>query len=112
VQLISAVVRPSKVGDVCGALQVFGFQGFTVIPASGFGKHRAPREIYRGVELATEFQEQAKIEIVAPDDDVHGIVGVICQAAATGGIGDGKVWVTPVVELVRIRTRELDLDAL
>lgn len=111
-QLISAVVRPSKVGDVCAALQTFGFQGFTVIPASGFGKHRGPSEIYRGVECATGFQDQAKIEIVASDDDVHGIVSVICHAAATGGIGDGKVWVTPVVELVRIRTQEHDLDAL
>jgi nitrogen regulatory protein P-II 1 len=112
VQLISAIVRPSKVGEVCEALQTFGFRGLTVIAATGFGKQRAPVEIYRGVESSAAFQDQAKIEIVAADDDVGDLIEVICRVAATGGIGDGKVWVTPVTELVRIRTGDIGVDAL
>ena len=111
-QLISAIVRPGKVDDVCVALQALGFRGFTVISAAGFGKMRGPEEFYRGVELSTEFQDQVKLEIVAPDDDVNDVINVICEAAATGSLGDGKIWVTPVGLLVRIRTREIGAEAL
>jgi nitrogen regulatory protein P-II 1 len=111
-QLISAVVRPLKVDDVCNALQASGFHGFTVINASGFGKVRGHGEFYRGVEHSSEFQNHAKLEIVAADEDVAGIIDVICTIAATGGLGDGKIWVTPVDLLVRIRTREIGTEAL
>lgn len=111
-QLINAVVRPSKVGEICAALQTLGFRGLTVIPATGFGKRRGPVEIYRGVESSSGLQDQAKIEIVATDEDVGDIVDVICKVAATGGIGDGKIWVTPVADVVRIRTRDVGADAL
>jgi nitrogen regulatory protein P-II 1 len=111
-QLISAVVRPTKVDDVCAALQAFGFQGFTVTTASGFGKVRGHGEFYRGVEHAIDFQTHAKLEIVARNEDVADMINVICAAAATGGLGDGKIWVTPVGLLVRIRTREIGTEAL
>jgi nitrogen regulatory protein P-II 1 len=111
-QLISAIVRPSKVNEVCGALQSFGFRGLTVTTASGFGKRRGRPEIYRGVDCSTGFQNQVKIEIVAPDDDVDDVISVVCKVAATGGIGDGKIWVTAVGALVRIRTGEAGADAL
>jgi nitrogen regulatory protein P-II 1 len=112
VQLISAVVRPSKVGEVCDALQALGFRGLTVIPATGFGKKRGPVEIYRGVESSSGFQEQAKIEIVATEEDVSDLISLIRTVAATGDVGDGKIWVTPVSELVRIRTGDQGVDAL
>jgi len=111
-QLITAIVRPFKVGPICEALQTFGFRGLTVTEASGFGKQRGHTEVYRGSEYASEFQHKVKIEIVARDEDVHDLVDVICKVASTGRIGDGKIWVTSVRELIRIRTREAGLDAL
>jgi nitrogen regulatory protein P-II 1 len=113
VQLITAVVRPFKVGEICDALQRFGFRGLTVTEASGFGKqqHKGP-EIYRGTVYAGDYQHHGKIEILARDADVRDLVDVICKVAATGRIGDGKVWVTQVVHVVRIRTGEVGVDAL
>lgn len=111
-QLISAIVRPHLVNPVCEALQTFGFQGVTVIDVRGYGKQRGHSEVYRGVEYTTAFQHKVKIEIVALDEDVHDMVDVICRVAHTGRIGDGKIWVVPVNELVRIRTREYGHDAL
>ncbi len=111
-QLISAIVRPFKVGEICEAMQTFGFQGLTATEASGFGKQRGHSEIYRGAEYASQFQHKIKIEIVARDEDVHDMIDVICKVAYTGRIGDGKIWVTPVGELIRIRTKEAGDDAL
>ena len=111
-QLISAIVRPFKVGPICEALQAFGFRGLTVTEASGFGKQRGHTEVYRGAEYTSEFQQKVKIEIVARDEDVQDMIDVICKVAKTGRIGDGKIWVTPVAELIRIRTREAGTGAL
>jgi nitrogen regulatory protein P-II 1 len=111
-QLITAVLRPSAVGAVCEAVQTLRFQGLTVIEASGFGKQQGHVEIYRGARSASEFQHQGVVEIVALDEDVQDLIDVICKVAATGRLGDGKIWVTPVRELVRIRTREVGADAL
>jgi nitrogen regulatory protein P-II 1 len=111
-QLITAIVRPQKVNEICDALQAFGFHGLTITEASGFGKLRGQHEIYRGTEYVSDFQPAMKIEIVAVDDDIHDTIEVICTVAATGHLGDGKIWVTPVTELVRIRTREAGADAL
>jgi nitrogen regulatory protein PII len=110
-KLISAIVRPSKVADICDALQAFGFQGLTVTDVSGLGKLRGTPEIYRGTAYAG-FQHQVKVEIVARDEDVHDMVEVICKVASTGRMGDGKIWITEVGELVRIRTKEAGTDAL
>jgi nitrogen regulatory protein PII len=111
-QLISAVVRPMKVAEVCEAVQAFGFHGMTITDALGHGKHRGHSEIYRGVESSSEFQHRNKIDIVTADEDVSDIVEVICKVAATGHAGDGKIWITPVYEIIRIRTRQTGSDAL
>jgi nitrogen regulatory protein P-II 1 len=111
-QLINAVVRPTKVGEICDALQNLGFHGVTVIEAVGLGKLRGPTEIYRGAKYSSEFRQHAKLEIVARDEDVHDMIEVICAAGFTGRMGDGKVWVTPVGAIVRIRTREVGSNAL
>jgi nitrogen regulatory protein P-II 1 len=112
VQLITAVLRPSAVVAVCDAVQTLRFQGLTVIEASGFGKQQGHVEIYRGARSASEFQHQGVVEIVARDEDVRDLVDVICKVAATGRLGDGKIWVTPIGELIRIRTKEVGVDAL
>lgn len=111
-QVITAVVRPSKVSDVVEALQRFGFRGLTVTEASGLGKQAEPPEMYRGRAYAVPLQHHAKIEIVAEDLDVSDLVEVICKVATTGKTGDGKVWVTPVTYVVRIRNGAVDADAL
>ena len=110
--LISAIVRPFKVGPICEALQAFGFRGLTVTEASGFGKQRGHAELYRGSEYTSEFQHKVKIEIVARDEDIRDMIDVICNVAATGRIGDGKIWVTPVADVIRIRTKEAGTGAL
>ena len=110
--LITAIVRPFKVGPICEALQTFGFRGLTVTEASGFGKQRGHTEVYRGSEYTSEFQRKVKIEIVAREEDIRDMIDVICNVAATGRIGDGKIWVTPVADVIRIRTREAGASAL
>jgi nitrogen regulatory protein P-II 1 len=84
----------------------------TVTDASGLGKVRGPTEIYRGAKYSSEFRQHAKLEIIACDEDAHDIIELLCAVAFTGRMGDGKVWITRVSELVRIRTRELGTDAL
>ncbi len=111
-QLVSAIVRPTKVGEICDALQRVGFHGATVTDASGLGKLRGPTEIYRGAKYSSEFRQHAKLEIVVRDDDVKDVIDVVCAVAFTGAIGDGKIWVTPVGELIRIRTQEVGAEAL
>jgi nitrogen regulatory protein P-II 1 len=111
-QLISAVVRPTKVGEICDALQTLGFHGLTVTDATGHGKIGGHTEIYRGAKYSSGFQQSAKLEIITRDEDVHDLIDTICAVAFTGKMGDGKIWVTPVGELIRIRTRESDTDAL
>ena len=111
-QLISAIVRTSKIEAICEALQSFGFHGLTVTDAVGLGKQQGPTEIYRGSRHASPFQHASKLEIVTRDADVDDLVDVICRVAATGRLGDGKIWITPVRELLRIRTREVGEDAL
>jgi nitrogen regulatory protein P-II 1 len=111
-QLVSAIVRPAKLGEICAALSTLGFHGATVTDASGLGKLPGRTEIYRGAKYSSEFQQHAKLEIVARDDDIQDLIDVICAVAFTGAMGDGKIWVTAVGELVRIRTRELGPDAL
>ncbi|BEP11834.1 P-II family nitrogen regulator [Acidothermaceae bacterium B102] len=111
-QLITAIVRPFKVGEVSDALQRFGFRGMTVTEAQGIGKAADPPEVYRGREYGAQMQHHAKIEILAEDLDVKDLVEVIRLVASTGRLGDGKVWVTPVSHVVRIRTGEAGVDAV
>ena len=111
-QLISAVVRPFKVHDLCDALQRFGFRGLTVSEVCRLADERAPTEIYRGTTFHAVYQAYARIEILAQDADVRDLVDVIRTVAATGRPDDGRVWTSPVQYLARIRTGEVGIDAL
>ncbi|MEO9139608.1 MAG: P-II family nitrogen regulator [Jatrophihabitans sp.] len=109
---ITAVVKPFKLDDVKAALEVLGVQGLTVSEVQGFGRQRGHTEVYRGAEYTVDFVPKVKIEVIVPDDDVDKLVNAIVEAARTGKIGDGKVWVTSIETLVRVRTGERDADAV
>ena len=111
-RVITAVIKPFKLDDVKAALEVFGVQGLTVTEVQGFGRQRGHTEVYRGAEYTVDFVPKVKVEVVVADDDVDKLVTAIVEAARTGKIGDGKVWVTDVDTLVRVRTGERDGDAL
>ena len=111
-KLVTAVIKPFKLDDVKTALQTFGVHGMTVSEVSGYGRQRGHTEVYRGAEYVVEFVPKVRVDIVVDDGDASDVVDVITQAAATGEIGDGKVWVTPVEALVRVRTGERGTDAL
>src|SRR3712207_3134046 len=103
-KLITAIVKPFKLDDVKEALRGLGVQGMTVSEVRGFGRQRGHTEVYRGAEYTVDFVPKVRIEIVTDDADASGIVDAIVNAARTDKIGDGKVWVTPVEDLTRIRT--------
>ena len=111
-KLITAIVKPFKVDDVKAALKDFGVHGMTVSEANGFGRQRGHTEVYRGAEYEVDFVPKVRVEVLADDGDVRGIVDAIVNAARTEKIGDGKVWVTPVEAVTRIRTGEMGSDAL
>ncbi len=110
--LVTAVVKPHKLEDVKEALKGAGIQGMTVSEVKGFGRQGGHTETYRGTEYQIDFVPKMKLEIVLDDGDADAIVDVITKAAGTGKIGDGKVWVTTVDSLVRIRTGEQGADAI
>ncbi|MEY3691150.1 MAG: nitrogen regulatory protein [Actinomycetota bacterium] len=105
-KLITAIVKPFKVDDVKDALRAAGVEGITVSEVRGFGRQGGHTETYRGSEYKIDFVPKVKIEIVTADGKVNDILDVIAKAAATGKIGDGKVWVTNVEQILRIRTGE------
>ena len=109
---IEAIIKPFKLDEVKEALQDVGLQGITVIEAKGFGRQKGHTEVYRGAEYTVDFVPKLKAEIAVSDDDVDGVVQAIVDAARTGKIGDGKVWVTPIDTIVRVRTGETDGDAV
>ena len=109
---VTAVVKPFKLDDVKSALEVLGVQGLTVGEVQGFGRQRGHTEVYRGAEYTVDFVPKVRIDVVVADGDADKVVSAIVEAARTGKIGDGKVWVTPVETLVRVRTGERDDDAL
>ena len=111
-KLITAIVKPFKVDDVKDALKSAGVQGMTVSEVKGFGRQGGHTETYRGSEYAIDFVPKIKIELVIDDAQVDAVVDAIRTAANTGKIGDGKVWVTDVNTLVRIRTGEVGPDAV
>jgi nitrogen regulatory protein P-II 1 len=112
VKLVTAIVKPFKLDDVKSALQTFGVAGLTVTEVSGYGRQRGHTEVYRGAEYVVEFVPKVRLDVVVDDGDAADVVGVITQAASTGQIGDGKVWVQPIDLVVRVRTGERDADAL
>lgn len=111
-KLITAIVKPFKVDDVKDALKSAGVQGMTVSEVKGFGRQGGHTETYRGSEYAIDFVPKIKIELVIDDAQIDAVVDAIRAAANTGKIGDGKVWVTDVSRLVRIRTGEEGNDAI
>lgn len=111
-KLVTAVVKPHKLEDVRAALETFGVAGMTVTEASGYGRQKGHTEVYRGAEYEVDLVPKVKLEIVVEDGDAGEVVSVVAKAAQTGKIGDGKVWVTPVETVVRVRTGERDGDAL
>ena len=111
-KLITAVIKPHKLDDVKAALETFGVQGLTISEASGYGRQKGHTEVYRGAEYSVDFVPKVRVEVVADDTLADKVVDAVVEAARTGKIGDGKVWVTPVETIVRVRTGELDGDAL
>jgi nitrogen regulatory protein P-II 1 len=109
---ITAVIKPFKLDDVKAALEVLGVQGLTVSEVQGFGRQRGHTEVYRGAEYTVDFVPKVRVDVVVSDGDVDKLVQAIVEAARTGKIGDGKVWVTSVDSLVRVRTGERDADAI
>jgi nitrogen regulatory protein P-II 1 len=111
-KLVTAIVKPFKLDDVKEALETYGVQGLTVSEVNGYGRQKGHTEVYRGAEYQVDFVPKVRIEVVVDDTDSAGVVGVIVKAANTGQIGDGKVWVTAVEDIVRVRTGERGADAL
>ena len=111
-KLITAIVKPAKVDDIKVALQAAGVAGMTVSETRGFGRQKGHTEIYRGAEYTDDFIPKVRIEVLAEDSDAQAIVDLIVTTANTGSIGDGKLWVTSVEQVIRIRTGERGGDAL
>lgn len=109
---IEAIIKPFKLDDVKESLQELGVQGLTVMEAKGFGRQKGHTELYRGAEYVVDFLPKVKIEVVISDDLVEQAVEAITNAAKTGKIGDGKIFVSPVEQAIRIRTGEAGSDAL
>lgn len=111
-KLITAIVKPFKADDVKDALKLAGVQAMTVSEVKGFGRQGGHTETYRGSEYAIDFVPKIKIEIVVDDSAVDAVVEAISTAAQTGKIGDGKIWITDISRLIRIRTLEEGTDAI
>jgi len=111
-KLITAIIKPFKLDDVREALNDIGVQGITVTEVKGFGRQKGHTELYRGAEYVVDFLPKVKLEIAISDDLVDNTIEAISKSAATGKIGDGKIFVSPLDELIRIRTGETGPDAL
>jgi len=111
-KLVSAIIKPFKLEEVRAALTDLGYQGMTVTEVKGYGRQKGHTEIYRGAEYAVNFLPKLKIEIVIPDSEIDRAIEAIVQAAQTGQIGDGKIFVSTIEHAVRIRTGETDDSAI
>jgi len=109
---VEAIIKPFKLDDVKDALNEIGIKGITVTEVKGFGRQKGHTELYRGAEYVVDFLPKVKLEIIAKDENVPAIIEAIEKAARTGKIGDGKIFVTPVEEVIRIRTGERGEDAI
>ncbi len=109
---IEAIIKPFKLDEVKEALNEIGIQGMTVSEVKGFGRQKGHTELYRGAEYVVDFIPKIKLEIIIGDDIVAKVVDTVEQAAKTGRIGDGKIFITPVEEVIRIRTGERGQDAI
>lgn len=111
-KLLTAVIKPHKVDDVKAALQGAGVHGLTVTDVVGSGRQSGHTEVYRGVEYQVDLLPKRKIEVLCTDGDADRVLEVLVGAARSGSIGDGKVWIAEVAKVVRVRTGELDVDAI
>lgn len=111
-KLITAVIKPHQLELVKEALEAYGISGMTVSEASGYGRQRGHSEVYRGAEYTVDFIPKVRVEVLVEDLDAGSVVDVIVRAATTGRIGDGKVWVTPVEDVARVRTGEHGVAAI
>jgi nitrogen regulatory protein P-II 1 len=111
-KLITAIVKPFKLDDVKTALKGAGVQGMTVSEVQGFGRQSGHTEVYRGAEYQVDFVPKVRVEVLVDLTEAERIAGLIADAARTGKIGDGKIWITDVDRVIRIRTGERDVDAL
>ena len=111
-KLVTAIIKPFKLEDVKIALENLGVQGLTVSEVSGFGRQRGHTEVYRGAEYTVDLVPKVRVEVLVESVDAAKVVDAVVEAARTGKIGDGKVWVSEVDAVVRVRTGERDEDAL
>jgi len=111
-KLVTAVINPFKLEEVKSALEAYGIHGLTVSEASGYGRQKGHTEVYRGAEYTVDLVPKVRIEVLVEDDDALAVVDVITKSAQTGRIGDGKVWILPVDDVVRVRTGERGPAAL
>ena len=111
-KLVTAIVKPFKLDDVKSALETLGVLGLTVSEVRGYGRQKGHTEVYRGAEYTVDLVPKVRVEILVDDLDADKVVETVVEAARTGKIGDGKVWVTPVESVVRVRTGERGADAL
>ena len=109
---ITAIIKPFKLDDVKAALEVLGVQGLTVSEVQGFGRQRGHVEVYRGAEYTVDLVPKVRVEVLVDVVDADKVVDAVIEAARTGKIGDGKVWVTDIDTVIRVRTGERDADAL
>ena len=111
-KLVSAIIKPFKMDDVREALAEVGVQGITATEVKGFGRQKGHTELYRGAEYVVDFLPKVRLDIALPDDQVDAVVEAIVKSAATGKIGDGKIFVASLEEVTRIRTGETGVDAI
>ncbi len=111
-KLVVAIVKPHRLDEVKEALRGIGVSGLTTSDVEGFGRQRGHTEVYRGAEYQVDFVPKIKVEVLCEDDQAEAIAGEIVRAARTGKIGDGKIWITSVEQVMRIRTGEMGPDAL
>ena len=111
-KLVTAIIKPFKLDDVKTALQDFGVDGMTVSEASGYGRQGGHTEVYRGAEYTVDLVPKVRLEVIVEDHDVEDVVTLMITSAQTGRIGDGKVWVSPVETVVRVRTGDRNAAAI
>ena len=111
-KLVTAIIKPFVLEDVKGALEQIGVLGMTVSEVQGYGRQKGHTEVYRGAEYSVDFVPKVRVEVVADDTLADKVVDAVVESARTGKIGDGKVWVTPVDSVIRVRTGERGSDAV
>ena len=111
-KFVTAIIKPFKLDEVREALSAIGVQGITVTEVKGFGRQKGHTELYRGAEYVVDFLPKVKLEAAVKDEQLDQVIEAIEKSASTGKIGDGKIFVTPLGQVIRIRTGELDADAL